>query len=102
MDWPFFAEVSAKYERKVANITYDANVFPRQTNKITDVGRFKKKKVAVLCDGNGRMHFKFIQTKAQQIKEFAKLRKDGIITDKEFQKEKNKILENDDSDSHSE
>ena len=102
MDWPLSGKASVKHERNDVNITYDANIFPRETNKIIFTGRIKKKLLAVVCDGNGNMRFDLIQSPAQRIKEFAKLRKDGVITDEDFQKKKKEILENDDAGSYSE
>ena len=97
MSWPLSGKASIKHERSDTNITYDANVFPKEINKTIPVGRIRPKKYLVICDGNGNMGFDLIQSQAKRIEEFAKLLKKGIITDEEFQKKKNRILEGDDA-----
>ena len=95
MGLPLSGRAYVGYERKDVNVAYDADVFPKETNKITKIGRLKIKKYLVKCDGNGHMSFDLIQSQVKHIEELAKLRERGILTNEEFQKEKKKLLGND-------
>ena len=70
----------------------DSNTFPPETNKVTDLGAVRRKKMWVVCDGQGKMYFRHIQTTADMIRELAKLRDDGLLTEEEFQQGKASAL----------
>ncbi len=57
MDFPVTGKANVNLHRKDMKITYDANVFPAETNKITKIGIFRPKKFLVKCNGKGHMTF---------------------------------------------
>ena len=84
---------------KHVTVTTDSNVFPPETNKMTGLGLIKRKKMWVVCDGNGKMYFIHIQTTADMIRDLAKLKDEGALTEEEFQQGKASALRRLDTDS---
>ena len=74
-------------------LTTDSNVFEREVSKIVTLGKIKPKKVWAMCDGKGGMHVCYLERPAKQIEELAKLRDKGYITEEEFARAKDKLLD---------
>ena len=79
--------------------TTDSNVFPPETNKMTCLGMIRRKKMWVVCDGRGKMYFCHVQAPLDMIRELAKLRDKGVLTEEEFQQGKASALRQLDQDS---
>ena len=77
---------------KNVTVTTDSNTFPPETNKMTGLGVVRRKKMWVVCDGQGKMYFLHIQTPADTIRDLAKLRDDGLLTEEEFRQGKASAL----------
>ena len=73
-------------------VTTDSNTFPPETDKMTSIGMVRRKKMWVVCDGSGKMYFIHIQTLADVIRDLAKLRDEGALTEEEFQQSKASAL----------
>ena len=86
-------DIKANISREDKNITFDSNVFPKETNKIKKVGTIRSKTFLIKCNGNGHMDFENLSESTEIIKKLNKLRKDGIITDDEFESKKKKLLD---------
>ncbi|MCY4491715.1 MAG: SHOCT domain-containing protein [Thaumarchaeota archaeon] len=83
---------SINYDRKDVNLNIDEQRFAKQINKIITVGKIRRQKYVVICDGQGTMGFDLLQSKKKQIEDMVKLRDEGHITHEEFKRVKQKIL----------
>ena len=84
---------SASYSVEHQKITLDAKVFPPCSNKIEDIGRFKKKKFRGVCDGKGHLNFKQIMDPFEKLDKLKKACEKGLITQEEFDSKKKDILD---------
>lgn len=92
MGFPIAGKVNVDLGRKDINLTYDANVFPAETNKIAKVGMLRPKKFLVKCNGKGHMVFDKLEDPIEQIKKLSRLRDKKIITEEEFEHKKKELL----------
>lgn len=87
---------------KRTTITTDSNVFPQATNKLTNVSRIRRKKVWIVCDGQGKMNCIHLDNPIKIIRELGKLRDENLITEEEFNQTKagllNQIAQNNEDD----
>lgn len=74
-------------------VTTDSNLFKPETNKIANVGVIRRKKIWVVCDGDGKMYLRSLDDPIKMIERLAKLWKKGMITEEEFQHAKAKMLD---------
>ena len=92
-DSPFSTEGKLAALVKRLTVTVDSNVFPPETNKVTNISRIKREKVWIACDGQGRMKGRYLGNPIEMIKKLADLRDRDIITEDEFQKAKAALLD---------
>ena len=59
-------------------ITFDANVFPREVNRLSDLGMTNKRKMLFECNGRGKMRIRPVRDPIDTIRELDKLRKEKI------------------------
>ena len=85
------ADIELPYHRHDYNIKYDSDVFPREYNKLTNIGWLRKRKCLVKCNGDGKMSITLEPT--QTIDELHKLYKRGIITKSDFEAKKKELLD---------
>ena len=93
MDLPFSAKLNIGLSHKGEHITYDSDVFPKETNKTKKIGTFKPKTFLIKCDGNGHMIFAKLEDPLEKIEKLAKLKDKNIITQTEFEEKKSKLLD---------
>ena len=55
------ASASASYNRSHETVVYDSKVYPPCTNKIEEIGLIKKRKLSIICDGQGKMNIKEVR-----------------------------------------
>ena len=79
---PFAASLKAVLQR--IKITFDANVFPREANKLSDLGMTSKRKMLFECDGKGKIRIRPVRDPIDTIKELDKLRREKKITEDEY------------------
>ena len=91
--WPFSSEVSLVAATKRITFATETDEFKPETNKIVNLNWRRTKKRWIVCDGQGRMHFRSLDDPTKQIEEWAKLRDKGLITDEEFARAKAKLLD---------
>ena len=85
--------VSSSYNVHHEKITLDSKVYPPCTNKIEEIGIIRKRKFHGECDGQGKMRFKELITPFEKIKKLDKLRKEGSISNEEFESKKKEIMD---------
>lgn len=73
----------------------DSKVFKREENKIEDVGITGRKKFVFVCNGNEPSTWKEAISFDDKIRKLEKLKQEGILTESQYEKGVNKILEND-------
>lgn len=78
----FTASFKAVLQR--IKITFDANVFPREVNKLSDLGMTNKRKMLFECNGKGKMRIRPARDPIDTIRELDKLREEGKITEEEY------------------
>lgn len=71
----------------------DLTTFPKETNVVSDLGVTNKVQLLIRCMGEGKFEVTYMKDPLQAIKELGKLRDDGVLTDEEFQREKDKQLD---------
>ena len=84
-------DINLPYRRHDYNIKYDSDVFPRECNKVTNIGWLRQRKCLVKCNGDGKMSI--ILEPTQTINELHKLYKKGIITESDFEAKKKELLD---------
>ena len=85
--------ISGSYDVHHQKITLDSKVYPQCSNKIEEIGFLRKRKLHGVCDGQGKMNFKELMSPFEKIERLDKLRKKGLISDKEFNDKKKEILD---------
>lgn len=88
---PFAASLKAVLQR--IKITFDANVFPREVNRLSDLGMTNKRKMLFECNGRGKMRIRPVRDPIDTIRELDKLRKEKKITEEEYDAAKKAELE---------
>lgn len=73
-------------------LTTDSNVFPPEVNKIVTKG-IRREKFWIRCDGEGCMDFNHITNPLRSIEQLGKLKDKGLITDEQFEKARNVLLD---------
>ena len=84
--------VNFDFERKEMNIQYDTNVFPKEANKLVVYGHIRKKKVLIMCKGEGNYDTITIEPVENRIKTLKKLYEGGYMTEEEYNEKKRDIL----------
>ena len=87
---PVKASFKAVLER--IKITFDANIFPRETHKVSDFGMTNKDKMVLECDGKGKMRIRPLRDPLDTIRKLDELRKEGRITQDDYDKAKEREL----------
>lgn len=72
-------------------VTYDANVYPPEINKIVTLGRIRTRKVCVVCNGKGSVKVQPLDIPAE-IERLRKLRDEGTLSSDEFAQRKKELL----------
>ena len=85
---------SGSYNVEHKKITFDSKVYPPCTNKIEELGRIKKRKFSIVCDGQGNMKLEEIMNPFEKIERLGKLLDKGLISQEDFDKKKKEILDN--------
>ena len=93
MDFPVAGKVNVDFISKNIKTTYDTEVFPKETNKVTKIGMFRPKKFLIKCNGKGHMTFDKLQDPLEQIEQLSQLKDKLIITDEEFEQKKKELLD---------
>lgn len=78
--------------RKTKTLTFDSNVYPPETNKISTLGVIKPRKVCVVCNGKGSVTIQPLDVPAE-VERWCRLRDDGTITDEEFERQKKRLMD---------
>lgn len=91
LDGPFSAKASLATTKHLT-VTADSNVFEPETNKVTSIGWRRQKKLWFVCDGQGRMYARYLDDPIDMIKQLAKLKDAGLLTEEEFQHAKASLL----------
>lgn len=88
-------KLEGNFAALVKRMTYttDSNVFPPETNKVSNVGRLKPRKLWFVCDGNGSMYVRHVGDPIDQIRELGELLDKDLITSEEFEAAKKKLLD---------
>lgn len=86
---PITADLAAS--TKHLTTTTDSNLFPPEVNKIVTKG-IPPRKYWIVCDGEGRMYGRRIEDPIETLERIAKLLKDGLITEEEYQRMKTALL----------
>lgn len=84
---------SGSYAVEHKKITFDSKVYPPCTNKIEDLGRIKKRKFSIQCDGQGHMKIEQLMTPFEKIEKLGRLLDKGLISQDEFDEKKKEMLE---------
>ena len=87
------ATASASYHRSHETFVYDSKVYPPCTNKIEDVGLLRRRKLSIICDGQGKMNIKEILDPIQKLEKLKKAVKKGLITEEDYERKKQDILD---------
>lgn len=90
---PFSSKASLAAAVKRLTITTDSNIFKPETNKVATVGLIRPKMIWFMCDGQGKMDARYISNPRKELKQWAKLRDEGIITEEDFQRVKTALLD---------
>lgn len=88
----FSAGLSLATAVKNLTFTKDGNVFEPETNKVTTIG-IKRKKVWLMCDGQGNMRVRSLEDPLKTIEQLSKLKDKGRITEEDFQRVKTRLLD---------
>lgn len=92
-DSPFSVDASLAATTRHMTTTVDSNVFPPETNKVTSVGLFRRKKYWIVCDGQGHMYGRPLEEPLKMLEQLDKLRKKGVITEEDYQRAKDALLD---------
>lgn len=84
---------SGSYHVDHKKITIDSKVYPPCTSKIEDLGRLRKRKFSIDCDGRGHMKLQQLMNPFEKIERLGRLLNKGLITQEEFDKKKKQILD---------
>ena len=87
------ASASASYTRSHETFVYDSKVYPPCTNKIEDIGIIKRRKLSIICDGQGKMNIKEVLDPIQKLEKLKKAVKKGLITEEDYERKKQDILD---------
>ena len=90
---PINANLSANYSNNNTTTTYDAHVFPPETNKMVKLGTIIKRNALVKCLGNGKMDITMIEDPIEKLKKLANLKDEGIITLEQFEQKRTELLD---------
>lgn len=95
IDLPIAGKVGFQYNREKDQMEYiyEFKNFPPNTNKIESIGIIRKHKMLVECDDKGGFNNKEIKTVEDRLRTAKKLRDKNLITEKEYQKKREEILE---------
>lgn len=88
---PFSVDASLDASTRHTTTTVDANVFPPETNKVTRTG-LTRKLIWLKCDGRGNMYGRRLEDPIDTLKRLDKLRKNGTITEVDYQRKKDELL----------
>lgn len=91
METPFSAEAALAASTHHTTTTVDSNVFPAETNKITPWKGMSRDKYWMVCDGKGNMYGRWLDN-TKQLKEYAEWKREGLITDADYERLKNQLL----------
>ena len=89
---PINADLSAHFSDSNITTTYDAHVFPPETNKTVKLGRIKKRNALIKCLGNGNMEITMIEDPMKKIEDLYHLKNKGIITSEQFEQKRIELL----------
>ena len=87
------ASASASYNRSHETVVYDSKVYPPCTNKIEEIGLIKKRKLSIICDGQGKMNIKEVLDPIKKLEKLKKAMKQGLITEEDYERKKQDILD---------
>jgi hypothetical protein len=84
---------NASYQRKRNEIIIDDKTFPPCYDKIEQIGKIKPHKFIIKCDMNKGFHFsEELIPFDEELKKLKKLKDSGVITEEDFNKAKDRIL----------
>src|SRR5215207_10638493 len=84
---------NASYQRKRNEIIIDDKTFPPCYDKTEQIGRIKPHKFIIKCDMNKGFHFiEALIPFDEKLKKLKKLKDSGVITEEDFNKAKDRIL----------
>lgn len=84
---------SASYARSHETFVFDSKVFPPCTNKIEDIGLIKRRKLSIICDGQGKMNIKEVLDPIQKLEKLKKALERGLISEEDYERKKQDILD---------
>ena len=87
------ANATATYSRTHDTVIFDSKVYPPCTNKIEDIGIIKRRKLSIICDGQGKMNIKEVLDPFQKIEKLKKMLDKGLITEEDYERKKQDILD---------
>ncbi|KAF6243622.1 hypothetical protein C6988_02440 [Nitrosopumilus sp. b1] len=85
-------DASLLYQREDKNYHFDITTLQPRTSKIEVYGKLKKRKILIMCDGNGKFKIREIKKMQDRLKEIKKLLEEKQISNKEYNKFKKSIL----------
>ncbi len=85
-------EAKASWAKRIFKLELDSEIFPPRVNKTKKIGRIKQRNFLIKCDGQGIIGFKELIGIDQRMERIAKFKKNGWITEKEFEEKKKEIL----------
>ena len=89
---PFSAKALVEATSHHTTTTVDSNVFPSETNKIAETGLLRRKRW-IVCDGQEHMYVKSLNDPLKTLEMLDKLRRNGALTDAEYQQVKSRLLD---------
>lgn len=94
-DFPIHAGAEAKFGFDASKHEYifDSKVFPLHTQKTETVGRVRKHKFVITCNGQGGFSIEEISAFDEKIMRLSKLKDNGLINEKDYEEQKKKILD---------
>jgi Short C-terminal domain len=92
---PVSAKAGFEYDIEKKQITYifDMKNFPANSNKIEQVGLVRRRKFLIECNGRGGFNNKELRSPEDRLKAAKALRDKNLITEEEYNKKRNEILE---------
>lgn len=90
-------KVNISYNKEKNEIINNSKILCTNQSKVEELGKLKKKRYWIECQGDGSWKFTEINSqkdKIKKIKELEQAKKDGILTEEDYEKEKQKILDN--------
>ena len=85
------ASATAKWSHETTKIVLDSTELERFQGKIVELGKIKKTKFLIVCDGKGNIKVREIRKWTDKLKELEKMK--DSLSEEQYEKIKKKIID---------